>query len=567
MPRIVFDTAITPELPPGLFDLDHGTQCLLLLSAWESYARLKPGLYVSWSADDEGTKTEMWKKEGAAPFQQEVSILQGQLQDRTDQLEQEKARLAAYSNRADTEYRALEERLSGMRSTMEQDLKEKIRAELSIAVGLERTRADALQASLEQERGRYRDLDGEYVTLRQTLERDLRTQIQSELSVQLVNERMSIESLKTSLEEERGRYRDLDGRYVTMRQAMEREIRSQIQTELSVQVEAYKQNVESLNRSLDSLRSSQETTIEKRLAGAVLEKTHALETAKLVEVSALREELSTLRERCSHSDDASAQNKKLTALIEGYVEQIRVLTTVVPKASHIIGKEGEDEVESLLQTYVLPNFLHSDLSRQTGKGHAGDFHVLLQSPQGKRMRILVEAKKYAYSVDKAEITKFKRDCDNPENHLDAGILLSLQTSISCYYQFQIEKTEAGKHILYLSMQDLPIEDRGRTLLWAVRILSTIVSYTEDPEKQKGLLEKVLDFWKKMETTRSMWEEAVKHAKKGVEIAEKGLHDTAVSLDDFRTVLGIEGPVVSEPVVKKRAAPRKKREVAASSGGV
>ena len=94
-----------------------------------------------------------------------------------------------------------------------------------------------------------------------------------------------------------------------------------------------------------------------------------------------------------------------------------------------------------------------------------------------------------------------------------------------------------------------------------------MSYTEDPEKQKGLLEKVLDFWKKMETTRSMWEEAVKHAKKGVEIAEKGLHDTAVSLDDFRTVLGIEGPVVSEPVVKKRAAPRKKREVAASSGGV
>jgi hypothetical protein len=352
-----------------------------------------------------------------------------------------------------------------------------------------------------------------------------------------------------------------------MRQTLERELRSQIQSELSVQLEAYKQNVESLNRSMDSLRSSQEAIIEKRLAGAVLEKTHALETAKLVENSALREELSTLRERCSHSDDATSQNKKLTALIEGYVEQIRVLTTVVPKASHIIGKEGEDEVETLLQDYVLPNFLHSDLSRQTGKGHAGDFHVLLQSPQGKRMRILVEAKKYAYSVDKAEITKFKRDCDNPENHLDAGILLSLQTSISCYYQFQIEKTEAGKHILYLSMQDLPIEDRGRTLLWAVRVLSTIVSYTEDPEKQKGLLEKVLDFWKKMETTRSMWEEAVKHAKKGVEIAEKGLHDTAASLDDFRTVLGIEGPVVPEPVVKKRAAPRKKREVAASSGGV
>jgi hypothetical protein len=567
MPRIVFDTAITPELPPGLFDLDHGTQCLLLLSAWESYARLKPGLYVSWSADDEGTKTEMWKKEGAAPFLQEVSILQGQLQDRTDQLEQEKARFAAYTNRADTEYRALEERLSGMRSTMEQDLREKIRAELAVAVELERNRAEALQASLEQERGRYRDLDGEYVTLRQTLARDLRAQIQTELSVQLANEKMSIESLKTSLEDERVRYRDLDGRYVTMRQTMEKDLRVQIQSELSVQLEAYKQTVESLNRSLDSLRSSQEATIEKRLAGAVLEKTHALETAKLVEVSALREELSTLRERCSHSDDATAQNRKLTALIEGYVEQIRVLTTVTPKASHIIGKEGEDEVESLIQIHVLPSFLSSDLVRQTSKGHAGDFHLSLQSPQGKRMRILVEAKKYAYSVDKSEITKFKRDCDNPENHLDAGILLSLQTSISCYYQFQIEKTETGKHILYLSMQDLPVEDRGRTLLWAVRVLSAIVSYAEDPEKQAGLLEKALEFWRKMESSRSSWEEAVKHAKKGVEIAEKGLHDMAATLDDFRTVLGIESPISPEPVVKKRAAPRKKREGVVSNGGV
>ena len=514
MPRIVFDTTITPELPPGLFDLDHGTQCLLLISAWESYARLKPGLYVSWSADDEDTKTEMWKKVGAAPFQREVSILRGQLQDHADQLEQEKARFAAYSNRADTEYRNLEERFTGMRTTIEHDLKEQIRAELSVAVALERTRAEAFQVSLDQERCRYRDLDGQYVTLRQTLERELRTQIQSELSVQL---------------------------------------------------DAGKHNVESLKRSLDSLRSSQEETIEKRLAAAVLERTHALETTKLVEVSALKEELSTLRERCSHSDVAIAQNKQLTTLVEGYVEQIRILTTVTPKASHIIGKEGEDEVEGLLQTHVLPNFLHSELSRQTGKGHAGDFHVSLQSPQGKRLRFLVETKKYAYSVDKAEITKFKRDCDNPDNHLDAGILLSLQTSISCYYQFQIEKTEAGKHILYLSMQDLPIEDRGRTLLWAVRVLSTIVSYAEDPEKQAGLLEKALEFWKKMETSRSMWEEAVKHAKKGVEIAEKGLHDTAASLDAFRTVLGIEGPVASEPIiVKKRMAPRKKRE---SKGGV
>ena len=508
MPRIVFDTAITPELPTGLFDLDHGTQCLLLLSAWESYARLKPGLYVSWSADDDYTKTEMWKKEGAAPYQQEVSILKGHLQDSSDQLEQEKARFSAYSKRADSEYRDLEDRFTSLRSTLEHELKEKIRAELSAVVDLERNRAEALQGSLEMERGRYRDLDGQYVTLRQTLEKELRSQIQSELAVQL---------------------------------------------------EAEKKSVESLKRSLDSLQSSQDESIEKRLSAAVLERTYSLETSKLVEVSALREELSTLRERCSHSDVATAQNKKLTELIEGYVEQIRVLTTVTPKASHIIGKEGEDEVESLIQTFVLPQFLHSDLLRQTGKGYAGDFHLSLQSPQGKRMRILVEAKKYAYSVDKAEITKFKRDCDNSENHLDAGILLSLQTSISCYYQFQIEKTEGGKHILYLSMEDLSTEDRGRTLLWAVRVLSTIVSYTDDPDKQKGLLEKVMEFWKKMEISRSKCEDIVKACRKSLEVAESMRDEFVVSLDDFRTVLGIESAIMSEPVIKKRAAPRRKKE--------
>lgn len=331
--------------------------------------------------------------------------------------------------------------------------------------------------------------------------------------------------------------------------------------------------------SIEKLRESAEDAAVQRAEALWKTKKAEFEIEKLKEISALKEQISeaalakqmvtmltdTNRDLKAQQEVARVQQGTVIATLQEKIVSLEAankeLQPEKAKASHIIGKEGEDEVESLIQTYVLPNFLSSDLLRQTGKGHAGDFHLSLQSPQGKRMRILVEAKKYAYSVDKSEIAKFKRDCDNSANHLDAGILLSLQTSIACYYQFQIEKTETGRHILYLSMQDLSAEDRGRTLLWAVRVLSAIVSYAEDPEKQAGLLEKALDFWKKMELSRSSWEEAVKHAKKGVELAEKGLHDIGAALDDFRTVLGIEGPATPvEPAVKKRvAAPRKKKD--------
>lgn len=331
--------------------------------------------------------------------------------------------------------------------------------------------------------------------------------------------------------------------------------------------------------SIEKLRESAEDAAVQRAEALWKTKKAEFEIEKLKEISALKEQISeaalakqmvamltdTNRDLKAQQEVARVQQGTVIATLQEKIVSLEAankeLQPEKAKASHVIGKEGEDEVESLIQTYVLPNFLSSDLLRQTGKGHAGDFHLSLQSPQGKRMRILVEAKKYTYSVDKSEIAKFKRDCDNSANHLDAGILLSLQTSIACYYQFQIEKTETGRHILYLSMQDLSAEDRGRTLLWAVRVLSAIVSYAEDPEKQAGLLEKALDFWKKMESSRSSWEEAVKHAKKGVELAEKGLHDIGAALDDFRTVLGIEGPAAPvEPAVKKRvAAPRKKKD--------
>jgi len=375
----------------------------------------------------------------------------------------------------------------------------------------------------------------------------------------------SEESVKTALHREEGRKEG------------ERRLFDSLKARLA-SVDSLQSELAIAKTSIEQLRESAEDAAVQRAEALWKTKKAEFEIEKLKEISALKEQISeaalakqmvamltdTNRDLKAQQEVARVQQGTVIATLQEKIVSLEAankeLQPETAKASHIIGKEGEDEVESLIQTYVLPNFLLSDLLRQTGKGHAGDFHLSLQSPQGKRMRILVEAKKYAYSVDKSEITKFKRDCDNPDNHLDAGILLSLQTSISCYYQFQIEKTETGRYILYLSMQDLPTEDRGRTLLWAVRVLSAIVSHADDPEKQAGLLEKALEFWKKMESSRSSWEEAVKHAKKGVELAEKGLHDIAASLDDFRAVLGIEGPVTPEPVVKKRtAAPRKKKD--------
>jgi hypothetical protein len=281
----------------------------------------------------------------------------------------------------------------------------------------------------------------------------------------------------------------------------------------------------------------------------------------LKEQMLLKEQLASYRERLVRMTELEVRTTEQHGMIEHLQSQIVALTPVKTKSSHEIGKEGEDQVLHLITTYVLPNFLYPEVLALTGKGHAGDFHVVLQSALGKRVKLLVEAKKYVRAVDKEEVLKFKRDCDNPDNHLDGGVLVSLTTPITSYCQFQIEKTEGGKNILYLTMQDMTTEEKGRTLLWAMRVLSTIVSLGEKGGDAK-LIDKVVDFFRKLEVSRNDAEETVKACKKALECAELLRSSISTRLSEFQAETlsewGIEAAVVPmASVAPKRAGGRKK----------
>ena len=295
-------------------------------------------------------------------------------------------------------------------------------------------------------------------------------------------------------------------------------------------------------------------------AELVSSKVSEAQSAMLKDQMVLREQLGQLREKLVRMAELETRTTEQHAVIEHLQSQIVALTPVKAKSSHEIGKEGEDQVLQLITAFVLPNFLYSEVLALTGKGHAGDFHVVLQSAVGKRLKLLVESKKYVRAVDKEEVLKFKRDCDNPDNHLDGGVLVSLTTPITSYSQFQIEKTEGGKHILYLTMQDMTTEEKGRTLLWAMRVLSTIVSLGEKGSDAK-LIDKVVDFFRKLEVSKNDAEETVKACKKALECAEVMRTSISTKLTEFQadtlSEWGIESTMVPVIIPAPKRTGRKK----------
>jgi hypothetical protein len=179
-------------------------------------------------------------------------------------------------------------------------------------------------------------------------------------------------------------------------------------------------------------------------------------------------------------------------------EEIKKTLQKEQKSLRDIGKEGEACVKNLLDTIVTDEFKKVVVTDVSHIGHAGDFHLSLMTPEKKRIKILIDSKKYTSAVNNLSIRKIMSDVDE-DDEVTAGLLISTDSAISAKKQFQVEKTPKCKPLLYLTFEDLEDEMRGYVLCLAVRTIITLVSGYSELEKDV-MIDNIELFLKEVEET-------------------------------------------------------------------
>ena len=312
-------------------------------------------------------------------------------------------------------------------------------------------------------------------------------------------------------------------------------------------------------------------TTEKEIADRVQEaKSHqqvALEIQKGAETSELRlrlAELSSQGELLVAKEEARRLLDDKVKTLESEAiklqKQLATLQAETTKSSYALGKAGEALIFDIITEYVLPVFMYSSAKDMSGVSHVADIHLFLQSPVGKRMKILIDAKKYKDPVRGKEITKLHSDVDNDDDAM-AGIMISTTSQISSVKQFQIEKTPKGKYVLYLSVEGFDDELRGKAICWAIRVLSTLASYADDSDE--NIMGKIAEFFKELDLSLKEADGLVKLCQKTLDSASVMKRNLGQRLESFRVehlgsmVLDSREP---EPVVASTRGSKKKPPV-------
>jgi hypothetical protein len=286
------------------------------------------------------------------------------------------------------------------------------------------------------------------------------------------------------------------------------------------------------------LRASVEAEAARRVSEALEGFRKDYELTKMKEMTALHQRIAAAEARDEMlvlvREGQAVMKEKLAALEEERAvlqAQLLEATVAKTKSSHAIGKQGEMTVLDMLRNEVLPQFLYSSVEDMSAVGHAADFHVRLMSPVGKRVKILVDSKKYKTPVKTAEITKLSSDVDGDEE-ANAALLISLDSPIFTAKQFQLEKSTKGKAMMYVTLQHISPEMHGSMIAWAIRILSTISS-EEKVADQQHLIDNVLVFLRELEQSFKDIDATLKAAMKTVDLARGARDSLQRRVSEFR----------------------------------
>jgi len=241
------------------------------------------------------------------------------------------------------------------------------------------------------------------------------------------------------------------------------------------------------------LQASVEAEVESRMKGMLVSARKDFELEKMAELSALKERIAMSEGReatISMVSDAHAAMREKIATLETQLTQQLAANT---KSSHAIGKSGEATVLDMLENTVCKAFTHSSVKDMTGTSHVADFHLWVLGSTGKKIKFLIDSKKYKRAVNSDEINKLYEDMDADEE-CNCGIMISITSGICTKNQFGISRTLKQKPVLFLSFQDLSTEHQNNLLCWGIQVLSELVgeNNTEIQQQMIQNLEQFLD---------------------------------------------------------------------------
>lgn len=285
----------------------------------------------------------------------------------------------------------------------------------------------------------------------------------------------------------------------------------------------------------EQLRTTVDTEVQRRIGDQLDGFRKDYELAKKDQIHALEKQLTEARTREQMSRVIERSNETLTE----YVSQLQaeLAKFKATKSSHAIGKIGEAMVLDMLNTYVLPRFPYSEVKDMTTVSHCADFHIFLMGPSGKRVKLLLDSKKYASPIQTIEVEKLYSDVD-ADDEADAGVMVSLDTPICTKSQFQIVKSKRNKPCLFLSFENLDDGVRKEVLCWGIRVLVSIVCM-QDRTKQDRMVQDIQYFLSDLNQSINDLEACVKSSKGLYEMVRESKERLVGRINAYRLSSGME----------------------------
>jgi len=228
------------------------------------------------------------------------------------------------------------------------------------------------------------------------------------------------------------------------------------------------------------------------------EKVSAIQTAKKdFEIENLKA-IAELKEQLVASANTAGMLVLLKESNESLREKVATLETAnaeltvqKTKSSNAIGKAGEATVLEMLTTLIIPTFPFASVKDTTMMSHAADFHLWVMRETGKKVKILIDSKKYKKKIGISEIDKLYSDVD-ADDEAHGGLMISLESHICSMSQFQIARSTKQKPVMFISFHEITEDLRGAMMTWAVRSLVEVCG-AYDSVGRDHMIEEIEEF--------------------------------------------------------------------------
>jgi hypothetical protein len=285
---------------------------------------------------------------------------------------------------------------------------------------------------------------------------------------------------------------------------------------------------------IETLTASIEIEVARRMKDELEKQSLLLEVKR---VAPLQQRITQLESKEDVIVLLKEQASHLSEKLQNRETRIQELESKTKQSSHAIGKDGEQTVLAMIKEHVLPKFPFSRVEDKTGVEHAADFHLWTMPTPTRTVKILIDAKKYKTGIKQVEVRKLHSDLDGDEE-AEAGLMLSLDSCIYNYSQFELSRTGKNKLVMYISLEGQSEEQRVKTLIWGVRVLTSLGGEA-DKGKQRKMVEQVEKIMKELETSVKEQDNCVRQAAKTLEVM-KSTRDAL-----YKRVLEYKGESVCE----------------------